>query len=446
MLSPRTDPPPAPCTITEAADRVQREVDASEIAHTIEERLRAHGGQSAASGPAAAFALLLIRLAPHDSGRLLLPTAYNTALLAVLRGRLSDALRGEDRFAVLGVNEIVVLLERVKSPSVARLAMNHLMRSVTLRVGRDGAVGEVHPAIGGAMPSAGTRRAEQLAALADAACRTAAEREDHLHLQVDDAPEGGRSELVPELRSAIEGNRLQVHYQPLFSYVHGRCTTVEALVRWPRAAGMEPVAADAVVEIARQHGLIQGLTRFVLNTALREIGGLARRGIELGIAVNLSPALLADADLPETVAQALSVWGIAAGRLTLEITEASDIRDSAAAMETMTRLRSLGMRLSIDDFGTGYSSLARLRAMPLAELKIDRLFVANMNRSRTDLQIVRTAIDLAHNFELEVVAEGVEDEATAEHLQRLGCDAIQGFLIAKPMDAQALQGWITARA
>ena len=110
-------------------------------------------------------------------------------------------------------------------------------------------------------------------------------------------------------------------------------------------------------------------------------------------------------------------------------------------MSTMTQLRNLGTRLSIDDFGTGYSSLARLRAMPLAELKIDRLFVANMNRSRADLQIVRSVIDLAHNFELEVVAEGVEDETTTRHLQALGCDAIQGYFYARPMRAEHLRSW-----
>jgi EAL domain-containing protein (putative c-di-GMP-specific phosphodiesterase class I) len=419
----------------------QREVDAAGIAQLIEERLGEREGLPPAADPAPAFALLLIRLAPHDGGRLLLPTPSNLALLADLRGRLAGALRGEDRFSVLGINEIAVFLARVRSASVARLAMHHLKRALTLRGETDGEMREVHPAIGGAMPSAGTRCAEQLAAAAESACRTASGKEDRLHLQVDGGSGPDRSELVPELRAAIEGNRLEVHYQPLFSFAHRRCTTVEALVRWPRAAGRQPVAPDAVVDIARQHGLIQGLTRFVLNTALREIGGMAPSGIGLGVAVNLSPALFGDADLPETVAQALSVWGVAAERLTLEITEASDIGDSAAAMDAMARLRTLGARLSIDDFGTGYSSLARLRAMPLAELKIDRLFVANMNRSRADLQIVRTAIDLAHNFELEVVAEGAEDEPTVRHLHRLGCDAVQGFFIARPMPAQSLRAW-----
>jgi diguanylate cyclase len=196
-----------------------------------------------------------------------------------------------------------------------------------------------------------------------------------------------------------------------------------------------------MIDIACRHGLIQALTRFVLDTTLREARDLARSGIKLGVAVNLSPALFGDVELPYTIAQALDVWGFPPELLTLEITEVSDLGDTESAMSTMTQLRNLGMRLSIDDFGTGYSSLARLRAMPLAELKIDRLFVANMNRSRGDLQIVRSVIDLAHNFELEVVAEGVGDETTARHLQGMGCDAIQGYFYAHPMRAEHLRSW-----
>jgi EAL domain-containing protein (putative c-di-GMP-specific phosphodiesterase class I) len=417
-----------------------QEVDAIELARIVEARLVENECRAGGAAPAD-FALLLVRLERHDGPRWLLPTAPVAALWDIVRARLAGVLQEADRYAVLGTEEVVVFLARVKSPSIVRLAMNRLMRTLTIRFEGRNSVREFHPAIGAAMPSPDTRSAEQLASAADAACAAAAEREDRIHLIVGSGPEVGRTHLVPSLRAAIESNRLEVHYQPQFNFRRRRCTMVEALVRWPRPAGVEPVSAEVLVDLACRHGLIQALTRFVLDTALRETRELARAGIDLGVAVNLAPVLLSDAELPVSVAQALKVWQVAPEALTLEVTEASDPRDDRTALGCMHALRTLGTRLSIDDFGTGFSSLARLRALPLAELKIDRLFVANMNHSSTDLQIVRSVIDLAHNFELNVVAEGVEDAATARHLHALGCDTLQGYLVARPMPAADLLAW-----
>jgi len=377
-----------------------------------------------------------------DAPRMLLPTVSARAILPLLRSRLASVLQEQDRYAIIGPNEVLVFLDRVRSESIARLAMGRLLQALT-SVG-NGKV-TLDPAIGGAIPSAQTSTAAQLAAIADAACVKAGQSEARLHLVIGGPTVPDHSDLVHDLRTAIDANQLEVHYQPQLSLGRERCLTMEALVRWPRPAAKQPVSPEIVVDIACRHGLIDALTRFVLNTALREAGELARAGHALGVAVNLSPMLFGDADLPDTVAQALRVWNFPAASLTLEITEASDIHDAEAALVAMQRLRTLGTRLSIDDFGTGFSSLARLRAMPLAELKIDRLFVANMNRSEADLQIVRSVIDLAHNFELEVVAEGVEDTATARHLRALGCDAIQGYLFARPMGFEKLRGWLAAQ-
>ncbi len=418
-----------------------RQVDASELAQRIAGRLR----QDPATRYAPTCALLLIRLTGGDGPRVLLPLVSSRSVLAILRSRLGQVLQQADRYAILGPNEVLVLLDRVPSASIARLAMARLLRALTARPAGKPASAPFNPAIGGAIATPDIRTAEQFAALADAACAVAVESEDRLHLAAGGAAASDQIELVQDLRAAIEGNRLEVYYQPQFRLATRRCATVEALVRWPRPAGADPVPAEALVDLACRHGLIQALTRFVLNTALRQAREMARDGSPLGVAVNLSPMLFGDVDLPETVAQALDVWSFAPELLTLEITEASDLRDAQAALGAMQRLRDLGVRLSIDDFGTGFSSLARLRAMPLAEIKIDRLFVANMNRSRADLQIVHSVIDLAHNFELEVVAEGVEDAATARHLEALGCDAIQGFLCARPMPIAALHAWWRAQ-
>lgn len=424
------------------APRRRLEMEASELAHLIDLRLAGRGEPGVAQA-APACALLLVRLAGRDGPRALLPTVSVKSMLPAIRNRLHEVLKDADRFSVLGPDEVIIFLAQVPSESVTRLAMNRLLHALTLRYQGDGTVTQLHPAVGGAMPSDRVRTAEQLAAAADDACRIAAEREDRLYLTIGGNALLDRSDLLPELRAAIDGNRLEVHYQPQYNLAKRRCTTAEALVRWPRPPGAEHVGADTIVALASRHGLIQSLTRFVLDTSLREMRDLSREGLELGVAVNLAPSLFIDEDLAHTVAQALAVWNFPPQLLTLELTEVADLHDAKAALDNMNKLRALGARLSIDDFGTGFSSLARLRAMPLAELKIDRLFVADMNRSREDLQIVRSVIDLAHNFELEVVAEGVEDEATALHLHRLGCDTIQGFYYSRPLRVDRLREWWT---
>jgi EAL domain-containing protein (putative c-di-GMP-specific phosphodiesterase class I) len=174
---------------------------------------------------------------------------------------------------------------------------------------------------------------------------------------------------------------------------------------------------------------------------MRQAADFDRQGAQLDIAVNLSPSMMADGALPDRVAQALATWDLPPGRLVLEITENSIIRDGDATLAVMRRLDALGTRLSIDDFGIGHSSFARMRDMPLAELKIDRLFVGAMTTRREDLQIVRSVIDLAHNFDLRAVAEGVEDAATFAMLQGMGCDAVQGYYCAMPMSPEDLMRW-----
>jgi EAL domain-containing protein (putative c-di-GMP-specific phosphodiesterase class I) len=152
-----------------------------------------------------------------------------------------------------------------------------------------------------------------------------------------------------------------------------------------------------------------------------------------------------DHELPDIVEQALGTWGIPADRITLEITESSMIGDAERTMAMLTRLKGTGVQLAIDDFGTGYSSLAYLKRFPVDELKIDRLFVSGLLTDRGDHQIVRSVIDLAHNFDLRAVAEGVEEEAARAELARMGCDLVQGYLVSRPLPEREFRSWWTAR-
>ena len=178
--------------------------------------------------------------------------------------------------------------------------------------------------------------------------------------------------------------------------------------------------------------------------AVRRSG--ARRGIDLGVAVNLSTRSLHDADLVEEVDRLLRRHGVPARRLTLEVTESSVMADPARAVALLHRLRDLGVRLSVDDFGTGYSSLSYLKRLPVQEVKIDRSFVTSLREGGEDVAIVRAIVDLGRHLGLEVVAEGIEDQATWDLLASMGCDLGQGWYLGRPMPTADLLPWLTTRS
>jgi EAL domain-containing protein (putative c-di-GMP-specific phosphodiesterase class I) len=161
------------------------------------------------------------------------------------------------------------------------------------------------------------------------------------------------------------------------------------------------------------------------------------------VAVNLSMRNLHDPELPATIARLLDTWEVPAELLVIEITESTLMAEPTRAMETLTLLRTMGVRISIDDFGTGYSSLAYLKRLPVDELKIDKSFVDQMATDRNDVAIVRSTIGLGHELGLKVTAEGVEDRATWDLLASLGCDTAQGFYVSRPMPAAELTRWLS---
>ncbi len=245
-----------------------------------------------------------------------------------------------------------------------------------------------------------------------------------------------RLALMGQLRGAIERGELVLYYQPKISLQTRTVIGAEALVRWrhPEFGLVQPNEFIGPVE---QSGLIQPLTAWALNTALRQCGA------EMSIAVNLSRRNLHDPHIPELVADALRNSRVRPDRLVLEITESAIMADPTRAMEILTRLHQMGVRLSIDDFGTGYSSLAALRKLPVHEIKIDRVFVKNIATDDDDAIIVRSIIDLAYTMGKEMVAEGVEDAATLEQLAAMGCQHAQGFYMSKPLPIEEFKRWIS---
>lgn len=400
------------------------------------------------------FAVCFLELRRSDRSRALAGLPNAEAVLAIVRRRIAESLRESDRFAIFGVEEVLLVLPEVGSAGLALLVATRLVQHLQEPLEDVGGAVRLRPAIGCALFPEHGEDAEALIAAADRACHNARSSESGF-LMAERGEAGKDSDtLARELHAALQGNRLEVWFQPQYDIKRGTYQSAEALIRWPRPEGVAQVSPSAVADLAEHHGLMPMLTMFVLHTALREAVRLAGRGIALRIAVNLSASMLADPNLPRIVAQTLEVWDVRPERLTLEVTENTVMNDVEEALAVLHALKRLGTRLSIDDFGTGYSSFAYLRRMPLDELKIDKLFVRNLGaasdtaRGRLaegDLRIVRSIIDIAHNFDLCTVAEGVEDAATLAKLSGLGCDVIQGYVACHPMPSDRLLNWWATR-
>jgi EAL domain-containing protein (putative c-di-GMP-specific phosphodiesterase class I) len=212
-------------------------------------------------------------------------------------------------------------------------------------------------------------------------------------------------------------------------------------VRWQHPEhGLIP--PGEFIPLAERTGLIGPLTHYVLDAALHQCRDWRQDGHELPVAVNVSARRLLDLDFPDEVAGLLTHWRVPARLLVIEITESTIMADPTHALQILGRLNEMGVQLSIDDFGTGYSSMAYLKTLPVHELKVDRSFVAQMTSDSRDAVIVHSTIDLGRNLGLRVVAEGVEDSLTLQHLDLLGCHAVQGYHISRPVPPDDLISWL----
>jgi len=218
---------------------------------------------------------------------------------------------------------------------------------------------------------------------------------------------------------------------------------VEALVRWqhPTRGLLLP---GAFIPIAERSGLINRLTSWIMDAAMRQHRQWAEAGMELAIAINLSARTLQDLKFPQQVAESMARLGMGSPYLELEITESAIMADPIRALKILTQLNEMGVRLSIDDFGTGYSSLTYLQKLPVHAVKIDKSFVIDMSSNQNNLAIIRSTLDLGHNLGLEVIAEGVENHEACMTLKSLGCDMAQGNYFGQPVPAEQIMEKLTA--
>ncbi len=250
--------------------------------------------------------------------------------------------------------------------------------------------------------------------------------------------------LFGKLRDALLNQQLTMHFQPQIDLLSGRIIGAEALARWPDPLeGM--IAPCDFIPVAEESGLIRPLTIWVLAEAMRECARWHRLGLDLDVSINLSAMNLLDPELTGALQVALQDTGLDPHRVNLEITESCFMTSPQRAMAEIQRIHEAGFKLSIDDFGTGYSSLSYLKSLPIDELKIDQSFVRKLLSNPGDQAIVSSTIALAHNLNLLVVAEGIEDQATADWLTAKGCDIGQGYTFAKPMPAKDFISFAQAR-
>jgi diguanylate cyclase (GGDEF)-like protein len=253
-----------------------------------------------------------------------------------------------------------------------------------------------------------------------------------------------RLSLINDLARALEEGSLELHYQPQADPSTGRVSGVEALLRWSHPLwGYIP--PDEFIPLAEHTGLIRPLTRFVIETAVRQCVTWRQAGTPVLMAVNISMRNLLEPELADSIARVLVQTGLPAGLLKLEVTESAIVAEPERAVQALNRLVDLGVSVSVDDFGTGYSSLTRLRSLPVQEVKVDRTFVRHLAEQSDDLAIVRAVISLGHDLGLRVVAEGVEDERSWQILRDLECDLVQGYFLARPMAADLMSEWLRDR-
>ncbi|WP_053226732.1 putative bifunctional diguanylate cyclase/phosphodiesterase [Solirubrobacter soli] len=365
-------------------------------------------------------------------------------LLAQLGPRLQEVVGEAGLVARMGGDEFALLL-----PGAGLAAATELSRRVGIALQTpfeiDGLEVVMDASIGAALcPDHGVD-AEALLQRADVAMYQA--KEARTGFQAYDSTRDRHSRerlaLMAELRRALEGDELVLHYQPKVDLQTGLVAGVEALVRWQHPIhGLR--GPGAFLPHAEHTALMRPLTLHVLETALSQLAEWRAMGLDLHVAVNLAVQNLLDLRTPRQVADLLDRHGLPAQALTLEVTESLMLHDPQRAGEVLADLADLGLGLALDDFGTGYSSLEHLKRLPVNELKIDKSFVMSMDRDAADRAIVASTSALGRSLGLRVVAEGVESHAAGSVLAAIGCDLAQGFHYSPPVPGEQIPGLVRA--
>ncbi|MCB0996426.1 MAG: EAL domain-containing protein [Acidimicrobiales bacterium] len=371
--------------------------------------------------------------------------AAGDELLRAVAGRLQALVRECDTVARLGGDEFAVLLshaDRVAAAEVADRVSARLSQPYDL----DDLRLHTRASIGIALHPEDAADAGELVRRADVAMYHA--KRQALGWAFYDAAHDRfsvrRVRLLGDLDAAIERGEFECHYQPVVSTTTGEVRAVEALVRWrhPELGLLAPVE---FVELAEVSGRIRAMTRRVIERSVEDCARLIERGHPLQVSANLSVRNLYEPDLLDWLDDVVAAGGLTPEHLRLEVTEGLIMDDTTTAIQVLGELQRRGFSTCLDDFGTGYSSLARLRELPIDAVKIDRGFVLGAGADPTSDTLLRSVVELLRNLDLEIVAEGIEDDASATLLSELGCHGLQGYFFARPLPFDDLVPWLDER-
>jgi diguanylate cyclase (GGDEF)-like protein len=406
--------------------------------------LRARRGQDSR------FAVLFLDL---DDFKLINDSMGHAAgdeVLVEVSRRLETCIRGGDLVARLGGDEFAVLLERVADVRETAIVAERMQDALRMAMSIRGGEWSTSASIGIAL-SGTDDTPEHVLRCADLAMYRAKHHGRGRYELYDSAQHRqalSRLQTETELRRAIDREEFELHYQPIVELASGRTIGVEALIRW-RHPERGLVLPGTFIPVAEDTGMIVPIGRWVLRNAIAELGRWEQEsGIsDIALSVNLSAREFGQIDLVRAVGDALSSSGLVPERLNLEITESAIFGQHAVALDTVSELRSLGVRIHIDDFGTGYSSLSYLQRLPIDAIKVDRSFVRAIEIEPRSRHVVQSLVSLARGIGLDIIAEGVGSRGQVDMLRTMECSFAQGFHFGKPVPgAETLKGLLRAAA
>jgi diguanylate cyclase (GGDEF)-like protein/PAS domain S-box-containing protein len=444
------------CISRDISDRKRMEERLHELARTdhlttlpnrflLDERFA--GGLAQARREGSALAMLMIDIDRFKNINDTLGHGMGDALLKVAGARLKSCIRDCDTLARWGGDEFVLLLPALQDTGTSVTVAQRCLTALKEPFFVDGQSLHVTASIGISVSPDASAEAETLLKNADTAMYKAKARGGDCYVMYSaDMSAGARSRLSMEnaLFHAVERNELLLHYQPFISARTGRLAGVEALLRWQHPDyGL--VSPAQFIPIAEETGLIDSFGEWVLRSACKQMARWYRRGLpRIAISVNVSGRQFRKGSLATTIKAVLDATGFDPNLLELELTESVLMDDIDDSKTIVAELKALGVSIALDDFGMGYSSLSYLKGFQLDTLKIDRTFIAELTTSEATAAIVRATIGLGKGLHLRTIAEGVETRAQADYLVQQGCDVLQGFLFARPMEPTAFLSFATA--
>ena len=370
--------------------------------------------------------------------------AVGDGLLKAVGSRLRDCLRETDSIARLGGDEFAVIQRGIEQPSDAATLAHRIREAVTTPFDIDGHRVLADVSIGISIAPNDATESDQLLKNADMALYGAKSegRSTVRFFEPEmDARVKARRTLEAELRNALERGEFELYYQPLFNLERDEICACEALLRWNHPQrGMVPPAE--FIPIAEETGLINPIGEWVMEQACAQAATWPK---DITVAVNVSPIQFKNQSLVLTIVNALAASGLAAHRLSIEITEAVLMRDNDTTLAMLRDLRALGVRIVIDDFGTGNSSLGYLRSFPFDKIKIDRSFINDLSDGADAGAMVQALTSLATNLNMTTTAEGAETPGQLERIRALGCTELQGYLYSRPKRAAEIAALLLPR-